>query len=86
MTSWTPPKATRCGVCGKDLDRPVEYPGNVQVRSHGMTYEAHEECADDLKADRDLYCGSGEHNWPADLGEEDAECERCGLLYAEWSE
>lgn len=79
-------KATRCGVCGTELDRATYYPGNVTVRSHGMTYEAHEECADELRSDIKLYCGNGEHFWPADLGEEDAACERCSLPYGEWSE
>lgn len=26
-----------------------------------------------------------DHNWPGDLGEQDACCDRCGLGYAEWS-
>lgn len=26
-----------------------------------------------------------DHEWPADLGEHDAACEKCGLLYREFS-
>lgn len=77
----------RCGVCGKHLDRGDDFPADVPVRSHGMNYTAHDECADELLTERKAFCGSGEHDWPADLRDDDAECERgCGLRYSDWSE
>lgn len=35
---------------------------------------------------QNYYCTDGDdHNWPAEL-DSDAECDRCGLRYDEWSE
>ncbi len=27
-----------------------------------------------------------DHEWPADLSEDAAACEKCGLLYSQWDE
>lgn len=73
---------SRCGVCGTSLDVPDDYPMNETVRSHGMTYEAHAECADIIREEA-KQCSPDEHDWPPEL--DGSECNRCGQPYDTWT-
>lgn len=72
-----------CAFCGDPLTPSDEVP--TEERSG---YTLHAFCAHKADEERAQTCGTGDHQWPADLGEDGAACERlgCNLAYDEWTE